>query len=461
VRRLFLKIFLWYWLATSIMGLVLFIAIWSTSDRQGPLWLRDVGNLLEIHGAAAVDAFERDGRQGLAAYLDRTEPDESMRTYVFDDSGAEVSGRIPPPPVVEMAATARNTTRAEFGLGMPSMVVAQPIVTPGGRTFVVAAQFSGGRRGPPLTTGPMVARALAVLAAAGIVCYGLAWYLTRRIERLRVATRALARGDLAIRVGETLGSGRDELSELGRDVDEMAGRLEALLASERRLLQDVSHELRSPLARLVVALELLRQRSDVAASPEFDRIELEASRLDDLIGRILTLTRLESLTAASEHESTVDLAGLVSDVAADAEFEAAAANRRVEIVANDPCVVRGDETLLRSAIENVIRNAIRYTGEETAVEVSLRVQSASAPASRLAVVSVRDHGPGVPDDALDHLFRPFYRVDDGRARQSGGTGLGLAIAERAVRLHGGSATAGNAPDGGLVIELSIPAEKES
>lgn len=460
MRRLFLKIFLWYWMATSLMGLVLVLAVWTTSDGQGPLWLRDVGNLVAIHGESAVEAYERDGPDGLNAYLRRSEPDATFRTFVFDDTGAEVSRRTAPDSVLEMANAARRSNHAEFGHGMPFLVVARPVVAPSGRSFVVAAQFAGARHELPAFPSWLLVRGLAVLVTAGIVCYGLAWYLTRRLGRLRTATRALAQGDLSVRVGESLGGSPDELTDLGRDVDEMAERLETLIASERRLLQDVSHELRSPLARLVVALELLRQRAGVPGAPELERIELEAARIDELIGRVLTLLRLETATAAAEPASTVDLAGLVSDVAADAEFEAAAANRRV-VVSTDPCVVTGDESMLRSAIENVIRNAIRYTSEDSAVEVTLRRMSGADGNSGVAVVSIRDHGPGVPDDALENLFRPFYRVDDGRARQSGGAGLGLAIADRAVRLHGGTVTAANAPDGGLIVAIRLPAEKES
>jgi two-component system sensor histidine kinase CpxA len=460
MRRLFLKIFLWYWMATSLMGLVLVIAVWTTSDGQGPLWLRDVGNLVAIHGETAVEAYERDGPDGLNAYLRRSEPDATFRTFVFDDTGAEVSRRTAPDSVLELASAARRSNHAEFGHGMPFLVVARPVVAPSGRSFVVAAQFAGARHELPAFPSWLLVRGLAVLVTAGIVCYGLAWYLTRRLGRLRTATRALAQGDLSVRIGESLGGSPDELTDLGRDVDEMAERLETLIASERRLLQDVSHELRSPLARLVVALELLRQRADVPGAPEIERIELEAARIDELIGRVLTLLRLETATPATEPASTVDLAGLVSDVAADAEFEAAAARRRV-VVSTDPCVVTGDESMLRSAIENVIRNAIRYTSEDSAVEVTLRRIPGAAGNSSDAVVSIRDHGPGVPEDALENLFRPFYRVDDGRARESGGAGLGLAIADRAVRLHGGTVTAANAPDGGLIVVIRLPAEEES
>lgn len=438
------------------MGLVLVVAVWSTSDAQRPLWTRDVGNLLAIHGTAAAEAYERTGGPGLQDYLARSEPDATLRTFLFDENADEVTRRDAPEQVRDLAASARTSSRVEFGRGLPSLVVARPVVAPSGRAFVVVAQFAGGRREPPPLPTWLLVRGLAVLVTAGIVCYALAWYLTRRLDRLRAATRALAGGDLSVRVGSSLG-GRDDLTDLGHDVDEMAERLEAFFASERRLLQDVSHELRSPLARLGVALELLRKRAGPDAAREIDRIELEAARLDSMIGRILSLTRLEKAAVDVGSFVEVDLSALVADIAADATFEASNSDRRVDVVSSDACVVRGDSALLRSAIENVVRNAVRYTAENTAVDVMLRTETQPEATGRVAVLTVRDRGPGVPQEALDQLFRPFYRVDDGRDRASGGTGLGLAITDRAVQLHGGSVTASNATDGGLVIEIRLPA----
>lgn len=455
MRRTFLKIFLWYWLATSLLGLVLVVTIWSTSDNQGPLWQRDIGNLLAIHGASAVDAFENGGDAALDAYLQRAEPDATIRTFIFDEAGTDVTRRSPPEEIARIAEAARRSGHVEFGHGMPFLVVARPMLATNGQRFVVVAQFAGARRDPPPFPSWLVVRALAVLVTTGVVCYGLAWYLTRRLDRLRAATRALASGDLSVRVAGSLG-GRDDLTDLGNDFDDMAERLEAFLASEKRLLQDVSHELRSPLARLGVALELLRKRTDSSVKSELDRIELEAGRLDEMIERILTLSRLDTSVGDEDRFTNVDLAALVADVVADAAFEATTANRRVELRDSAPCEVRGDAALLRSAIENVIRNAVRYTPEASAVEVSLTVNPGKDEHQRTACVSVRDFGPGVPPASLEDVFRPFYRVADSRDRTSGGTGLGLAIVHRAVRHHGGQTVARNADDGGLVIEIRLP-----
>jgi len=223
--------------------------------------------------------------------------------------------------------------------------------------------------------------------------------------------------------------------------------------SQRRLLGDISHELRSPLARLSVALGLVKRRAATEAPgliEPLNRIERESERLNDLIGQLLTLTRLE--TSPGDVEKTpIVLQDLIGQIVADADFEAQARNRTVEFPNPEECKVWGNVELLRSAIENVVRNGVRYTAENTSVSVTLRRSKDGG-----AFIRVRDHGKGVPEEALNDLFRPFYRVADARDRRTGGAGLGLAITERAVRLHGGTITAANAPEGGLVVEIMLP-----
>jgi two-component system sensor histidine kinase CpxA len=246
---------------------------------------------------------------------------------------------------------------------------------------------------------------------------------------------------------------RDEVGQLGRDFNGMAERLESMVKAQQRLLGDISHELRSPLARLGVALGLARQRSGADANGALDRIERESDNLNEMISQLLELTRLESGTDGRKR-TTIDLASLVRDVVEDADYEARGVNRSVQVVWTERCSINGIEDLLRSAVENVVRNAVRFTPEGTAVEVALQRQNGSG--SNFAIISVRDHGKGVPEESIEKIFRPFYRAEDARDRQSGGgTGLGLAITERAVRMHGGSVTAANTKDGGLSVELRL------
>jgi len=238
---------------------------------------------------------------------------------------------------------------------------------------------------------------------------------------------------------------------LVRDFDSMAGRLQAMVKAQSRLWSDISHELRSPLARLSVALELARQRSGPNATGALERITLESERLNELIGRLLTIARLDSGEDKVE-KSPVPLEELVSEVAKDAEFEAQSRQCHVKFTSREDFTLMGNATLLRSAVENVVRNAIRYTKEGTNVEILL----AGDDRAKTALLTIDDSGPGVPPDALDKIFRPFYRIDDARGRQTGGVGLGLAITERSVLLHGGTIRALNRPEGGLRVEIRLP-----
>ena len=291
------------------------------------------------------------------------------------------------------------------------------------------------------------------LIAAGLTWYGFFRYSTVPLRRLRKVTQQLAGGDLAARVGEGLVNRKDEVADLGRDVDRMAERIESLVGAHQRLIRDVSHELRSPLARLNVALELARQSAGPALSAPFDRIERESDRLNELIGQLLILTKLESESGMIQR-TELDLVALIAEVVEDVDFESRNTDRRVVMTPSKPLILRGNRELLRQALENLVRNAARYTAEGTAVEISLSRKEFGGRG--LAHIEVRDHGPGVPESELADIFRPFYRVNDARERQSGGTGVGLAISDRAVRLHGGSLRASNAPDSGLIMELELP-----
>jgi len=251
-----------------------------------------------------------------------------------------------------------------------------------------------------------------------------------------------------------------------RDFDRMAERLEGLVDSQSRLLKDVSHELRSPLARLSVALGLARQRQTPEIEGQLNRIELEADRLNQLIQRLLTIARLES-GADGIRKTSLSLRELVEQVAHDAEFESAGRECRVTADGKgnangngeDEYVVEGDPDLLRSAVENVVRNATRYTAPGTTVEAKLERRPSSNGNGEDMVIRVSDSGPGVPEAALAKIFEPFYRIDDARNRQTGGAGLGLSIAARAIRLHGGQITASNRKEGGLEVEIRIPAPR--
>jgi len=288
---------------------------------------------------------------------------------------------------------------------------------------------------------------LVFTVAGAIFCYLVTRNLTKPLNQLGEAVASIAEGRIETRVDPSLKQRRDELADLARNFDRMAERIEALVTGQRRLLGDVSHELRSPLSRLIVALGLVKRDCGPEAAEHLDRIGLEARRLDTLIGQLLALTRIDSGVDRAT-PARFDLTNLVQEVANDADFEARAAHRRVVIEAPSPCPVTGFEELMRSAIENVVRNAVRYTREGTTVEISLQVRESRA------LLRVRDYGPGVPDTMLSDIFLPFRRIVSGDFE---GAGLGLAIAERAVAVHNGTIRASNASTGGLIVEIELPA----
>ena len=287
---------------------------------------------------------------------------------------------------------------------------------------------------------------------SGIVCFWLAWYLTHPIRQLQIASRQLASGDLNTRVAKSMGKRRDEISDLGNDFDYMAERLQTLIHSQKQLLSDVSHELRSPLARLQVALGLTRKKVDTNVQTELDRIEREATRLDDLIHQVLTLSRLDTDNTYKKNDY-VDLAQLLEAVVADANFEAKEKQRHIMLKIQQTWTIAANAELLHRALENIIRNAIHYTAKSTHVTINLQASPKHKSTIQLAVC---DQGAGVPEDQLDSLFEPFVRISNSRNRDSGGYGLGLAIAQRAINLHNGEIIATNQPEGGLCITVLLP-----
>jgi signal transduction histidine kinase len=450
MRSLFLKIFIWFWLAMILINVGLFAAVAVTRPTPtGRSWrdLTQVGP----NAQRAAEIYEQSGVKALAVNLQEIEKSSGVSSAFYDENGQELSGRAEPAGTAELISKAAKSGEIEFNFTGRTSLVARPVVGPSGKRYMYLANIP--RTPFQLSLRTQGLRLLVVLLVGGLFCYGLARYLTTPLLKLRTTTNELAEGNLGARVTPKLAKRRDEIGQLGRDFDQMAQRLESMVKAQQRLLGDISHELRSPLARLGVALGLARQRSGPEASGALDRIERESDNLNEMISQLLTLTRLESGTDGRK-KTEVDLSSLVREVADDADFEARSINRSVQVVSADKCSITGVEELLRSAIENVVRNAVRFTPEGTAVEVALRRQNGAG--DHFAVITVRDRGHGVPDDALERIFRPFYRTEDARDRQSGGgTGLGLAITERAVRLHGGTVRATNAPDGGLAVELKL------
>lgn len=459
MRSLFFKIFLWFWLANILVAAAQLVAIWAGVGTQPPRAQTAASGLLTVYGRGAVAVLEREGPEALRAYTGKGEGSTAYPLFLFDEQGEEKTGAPTPPGAKELAMQTLKEDSPTRKAPPSSSLLAVRLTGSKGRPYVaVGHPLSGPTEKVVGAPRLLITQLIVVVISTGIVCYGLSHYLTAPLRRLRTASQQIARGDLSVRAGTRVGNRHDEIGQLGRDFDFMVERVETLLSTQQRLLQDMSHELRSPLTRLNLALDLAVQQSGPEAKDSLDRIGRESQRLNDLIGGLLTLARLEA-GEKLDAKATIDLPALIREIVADADFEAKGSGRGVRFSNGDVCTVEGTPDVLRSAIENVIRNGIRYTPEGTQVDVVLLLRQGED--SLQAVIRVKDCGPGVPESSLKDIFRPFYRVDDVRDRRSGGVGLGLAIAQQAMRLHGGTISAANAPGGGLVVELMLPAEKSA
>ncbi len=438
--RLFWKFFLAFWLALLIAGIAVGTGVWfhkRSLDEAGDDLVMGPAAALMVRAASATLAHG--GLPALRDWLATAGEDPRLRLYAVNDEGRDLLGR-------NYAAVALERARrlAEAPTGRPA--AAYLLDGTGTRYLLFVAEAGMGTpAGTPPPWLPILAGLLASLGFSAL----LAWYLAKPIRVLRSAFDAASAGDLDVRVAPGMGGRRDELADLGRDFDHMAGRLRDLMDIQRRLLHDVSHEIRSPLARLHAAIDLARQQPE-RLEISLDRIEREGARLDEMVGELLTLSRLEAGMADTRRER-MDLADLVGMVVEDARFEAEVQGRRVEFAAPVPAPVRCGAELLHRAVENVVRNALRFSPPGGVIDI--RVEQAGP--GRVAVV-VRDGGPGVPAAHLEAIFDPFYRVENGQG--GAGFGLGLALARRAVEAHGGVIRAANRPGGGLEVHIELPTD---
>ena len=456
MHSLYWRIFLAFWaaLAFILVGTVT-VAVNATAHRTDRPWVQRS----QLY-AQAARAFESGGAAALQSWLGSLPADPFTRTFVVGPDGREMLGR-PLPRWLSTSPDAATGTDARSG-GIDEAIApiggALVLVAPAGGSYHVVV---GPVRGSPRLFGelelpgvPLAILAIALVASAA-VCYFLARYLAAPVDRLRLATRKMAGGDLDVRVLPALRARGDDLGLLAADLDAMAQRLRQLLDAKQQLLRDVSHELRSPLTRLQLALSLAR-REHSGADRYLARIACEADRLEQLIARTLKLVRLERPANALIEQRNLDVGELLRNIASDVAIEADARDCLVNVQAPECLLVYGDVELLRSAFENVMRNAVRFSPAGGVVVVSAR-RVAQQHLPDTVEIAVHDSGPGVPDKDLGLIFEPFYRVDAAREHQgAAGEGLGLAIAARALAVHGGAISAHNMPGGGLAVVITLP-----
>lgn len=458
MNSLFWKILISFWLA-----LILFVGLtlWSTSHYLEKI-RSETGQTHPRHQIAqytqrAREIYQSHGKEGVYEWITELDKREAVPYLLVDQNGNDIINRHVPlqikQRIIRHYRRFQHEEHDDDNEKYSNKLNGKRYIIIENNYYRLIPDFQNVTLTRVLNRPKLIAIPFFLAALiSGIVCFLLARYLTKPISQLRAATRKIAKGDLSQRVSPLLGKRKDELSDLGSDFDVMAEQLQRLITSHKQLLRDASHELRSPLARLQVALGLARQRKQTEKTTELDRIELEIERLDEIIGQLLSLTRLDDKTVLTDPEP-IDLMELIEDIGKDAAYEARAKNRDVVITGRVTAYTNGNRTLLHSALENIIRNAIRYTKEHSTVEISLNMPTDN---KEQVEIRVHDHGPGIPEDMLERIFEPFVRVGEARDRKSGGYGLGLAIASRAINLHGGRITAINEKDNGMSVIVQLP-----
>lgn len=465
---LFLKFFFWFWLAVVLTGIlvVAYTYVYHFAPENRRIF-RMSRELLEENGQMVVDAYEKHGIEAaLSVRLPGTfwlfnEQLENLfvghrkfmksgkknkrhdresffeRLMLKDNEIKKIAGRILSEPPSETEDT-----------GMENLI-ASVVTSESQRRYVIFSHVPTRARHQKFLIDRMTETMPIFLLVTAVFCYGLARYMVKPISELSEASRNFARGDLSARASKSAESRLDEIGELTVDFNDMANKIETLIRSQRRLFSDISHELRSPLARLQVTVELLQKKLKNSDQPMLERIEKEIGRMNSLIEEVLSYSRLETGNF-EENRQEINLGELMNKVCSDADFEATARNCRVKLTLNAEPTIKCIDGLIERAVENLLRNAVRYSPDNAVVEAELSVKDDKI------IISVNDKGPGVPEEEIARLFAPFYRYQEDRDRKTGGTGLGLAIARRAIQLHKGDIHLQNRPKGGLSATITLP-----
>jgi len=453
IHRLFVKVFLWFWLTVLALSAIFFASrmlgsrLLPATDviaAFAPRVSDEAAHAYEFGGPQEFEQFER-GMMGNSEGV----------LYLIDGYGKDVLSRPIPPDSLSIVRAARSDGGIVARYGLRSRSASYRFTSPSGHPYVLLLHVRL-KLGKFLeaTAGGGLPFFGVVLLMVTLFCFWLAHHIVAPIQGIQSAARRVATGDLSVRAPVEISKRHDELAALAVDFDAMVERISALVGSQRDLLSTVSHELRSPLTRFNMSLALLRKQPP-DSEELLQRMERDAERVDVLMGQLLTLSRLET-GLSSDGRDHVDLSQLVQEVVADGDFEAQSCGKSVRLeAAGDIVIEKADQMALRSACENIIRNAVRFTPPGTEVEVVLKTEIRRD--FRQAVLSVRDHGPGVPEEALQQIFQPFFRVKVPHGpRRDNGTGLGLAIALEAIRQHRGTITASNASPTGLEVRMMLP-----
>ena len=453
VHRLFVKIFSWFWVTALVIIGIIFVGrrVMDLRPIESSSMYASVASML---AAEAARAYESGGPAGFTRFASSLAGDHKSQLFLLDEFNKDVLSRAISRETLRLASAAGKDQLVTKYIPLYERVAAYKFVSSSGRPYtLVLYEHSAPLNLTGVLLSPGIPFLLGLLFVVTVLCFWLAYHIAAPIHNIQSAARRVAQGDLSARVPHAVSLRRDELAALAMDFDSMVERIETLIRTQRNLLTSVSHELRSPLARLNVSLALMRKHTPQEAFDICERMERDIARIDALIEQLLTLSRLEAGLSLGEREN-VNFTLLVQEVVADGNFEAQSLGKSVSLESSSPVVLEtADSLALRSACENIVRNAIHFTRPGTEVNVALGIDNAAS--SRHVFLTVRDQGPGVPKDALQNIFSPFFRIN-GPGRRKEGNGLGLAIALEAIRLHHGSITASNLNPEGLEISVRLP-----
>ena len=437
--RVLLRNSLYVWVLLAMVGILSlsFVVFRAISEQMQTQKIDPVYDRFdELQLESARNLLLNSGEPAAANYLHTLDNIFGGSHYLLDPNGKDIvtgadrSAMLPAPPAVK----SRTGTHNHWEIAHRSQ--------DGHYWFAAEGQVR------PPRIWSFLPYYFLVIGATGILCWIAAAGVISPIRKIAGSIALFGQGNLGIRV-ET--DRDDEIGQLGRSFNEMAERLERLITSERRLLSDISHELRSPLARLKFAMKLARTSPDPASAIE--RIERDVNRIASLVADIVEINVVEDDPALQEQRE-ISVRDIIYEVVRDCSVEADARGCTIEVNGTVCGQVQGNPELLRRAVENVLRNAIRYSPEKSPIELSISETDEDAH------IVVRDFGPGVPQAAIARIFDPFFRVEEARNTNGGGSGLGLSIAKRAVHLHRGSITAENATPG-LRVKIAIPLTRQA
>jgi len=468
MQGIFTKLLVSFWFTVFLGGTMSGIVIFAFHHLSIRIMRDDMTQKLDnkmatviVHaGETAEKLYSYGGRKEYEKYIAKLASDVDINVNLATPDLQTLSGEPLPNELVAYARQALAGNKLVLRKIERTLFVAKPLISGQTPPLLVTGFFKiGPPPGPhpppgghqPFIKGNEILRAIIMFLLVFAACFYLARSLTRPLKKLQQTTRKIGAGDYSARVGDSLGKSSRELVELGRDFDHMVNRTEQLLLAQQRLLRDISHELRSPLARLNVALELAKSKFQADNDTTLEKIGKESDRLNELIGQLLFLNRLEGSGDIVAHATPVNLGDLLVEIVGDADFEARSIGKKVNINTVPETWINGSPELLRRIFENIIRNGVNFTAANSEVMVTLSAEK------KQATITVADSGPGVEKHELPNLFEPFYRVEKGRDRKAGGTGIGLAIVHQAVKAHGGTVTAANRQDkSGLIVTVRLP-----